>query len=96
MLCNRNTAQGALITKDVSQHPIHINASNIMTWQKNGVRVFSAEGNVKIEQGDVQITTDSTITWFSEIKITHLTEGYMEIYCEGNVSLFQDDIVPKL
>ncbi|ODS32032.1 MAG: hypothetical protein SCARUB_02852 [Candidatus Scalindua rubra] len=93
MLCNRNTAQGTLITKDVSQHPIHISASNIMTWQRNGTRIFSVEGNVKIEQGDVQITTNSAITWFSEIKITQFTEGYMEIYCEGNVSLFQDETI---
>ncbi len=90
ILWDRNITQGALITKDVSQHPIHISAGNITTWQKDSVRIFSAEGNVKIEQGDIQITSDSTITWFSEIKVAQLTEGYMEIYCEGNVSIFQD------
>ncbi len=90
ILCDRNIAQGALIKRDVSQHPIHISAGNITTWQKDGVRIFSAEGNIKIEQGDIQITSDSTIIWFSEIKITQFTEGVMEIYCEGNVSIFQD------
>ncbi|MFQ5686822.1 MAG: LPS-assembly protein LptD, partial [Candidatus Scalindua sp.] len=41
--------------------------------------------------GDIQITSDSTITWFSEIKTTQLTEGHMEVLCEGNVSLIQED-----
>ena len=93
VLCNRNIAQGALIKQDVSRYPIHISAGSITTWQSNGVRVFSSEGNVKIEQGDVQITTNSAVTWFSEIKTTQFTEGYMEIYCEGKVSLFQDEDV---
>ncbi len=91
ILCDRNITQGALIKKDVSPHPIHISAGKITTWQKDGVRVFSAEGDVKIEQGDIQITADSAITWFSEIKITQFTEGHMEILCEGNVSLIQED-----
>ena len=91
ILCDRNITQGALIKKDVSPHPIHISAGKITTWQKDGVRIFSAEGDVKIEQGDIQITADSAITWFSEIKITQFTEGHMEILCEGNVSLIQED-----
>ncbi|MGR3175271.1 MAG: LPS assembly protein LptD [Candidatus Scalindua sp.] len=93
ILCDRNITQGALIKKDVSPHPIHISAGKITTWQKDGVRIFSAEGNVKIEQGDIQITADSAITWFSEIKITQFTEGHMDILCEGNVSLIQEDSI---
>ena len=95
ILCDRNIAQGALIKKDVSQHPIHISAGGISTWQKDGVRIFSAVGGVTIEQGDIQITADSTITWFSEIKITQFTEGSLEILCEGNVSLIQEDSFDK-
>ncbi len=93
ILCNRVTVQGALITKDVHRHPIHISADNITTWQKNGVRIFSVEGSVKIEQGDVQITSNSAVTWFSEVRLSQFTEGGMEIYCEGNVTLFQDEDV---
>ncbi len=91
ILCDRNIAQGALIKKDVSQHPIHISAGSITTWQKDEIRVFQAQGNVEIEQGDIRITANSVIIWFKEVKIGQLVEGNMEIYCEGNVTLFQED-----
>ena len=89
ILCSKYSAQGALITTDVSQQPIVINANNIQTWDKNGVKVFLAEGDVKIEQGGVQILANSIATWFTEVNV----EGHMEIYCEGNVSLLQEGII---
>ena len=95
ILCDRNIAQGALIKKDVSQHPIHISAGNITTWQKNGVRVFQARGNVEIDQGDIRIIANSVIIWFKEVKIGQLVEGNMEIYCGGNVTLFQEEDIQK-
>ncbi len=95
ILCNRNIAQGALIKKDVSQHPIHISAGNITTWQKDGIRVFQAQGNVEIEQDDIRITANSVIIWFKEVKIGQLVEGNMEIYCRGNVTLFQEEDIQK-
>ena len=91
VLCNRNIAQGALIKKDVSQHPIHISAGSITTWQKDEIRVFQAQGNVEIEQGDIRITANNVIVWFKEVKIGQLVEGNMEIYCGGNVTLFQEE-----
>ena len=93
ILCDRNIAQGALIKKDVSQHPIHITGS-ASTWQKDGMRIFSVDGAI-IEQGDIQITADSTIFWFSEVKSTQFTEGSLDILCEGNVTLIQEDSYDK-
>ncbi|MHC4182591.1 MAG: LPS assembly protein LptD [Planctomycetota bacterium] len=93
ILCSKYSAQGALITTDVSQQPISINANNIQTWDKNGVRVFLAEGDVKIEQGGVQILANSIATWFTEVSVAQHVEGHMEIYCEGNVSLLQEGII---
>ncbi|MDP7349558.1 MAG: hypothetical protein QF907_01050, partial [Nitrospinota bacterium] len=93
ILCDRNIAQGALIKKDVSQHPIHI-TGGASTWQKDGMRIFSV-GSAKIEQGDIQITADSAIFWFSEVKSTQFTEGSLDILCEGNVTLMQEDSFDK-
>ena len=45
ILCDRNIAQGALIKKDVSQHPIHI-TGGASTWQKDGMRIFSVGGAI--------------------------------------------------
>ncbi len=89
--CNINPAQGVPIKKDVSQHPIHVKAANISTWQANGIRVFKALDNVEIEQGDVRIVASNAIIWFKEVKIGQLVEGNMEVYCEGEVTLFQED-----
>ncbi len=93
ILCSKYSAQGALITTDVSQQPISINANNIQTWDKNGVKVFLAEGDVKIEQGGVQILANSIAAWFTEVSVVQHVEGHMEIYCEGNVSLLQEGII---
>ncbi len=92
ILCN-NMAQGARIKKDVSHFPIHISADTISTWQNNEIRVFQARGNTEIDQGDVRIIADNVIIWFKEIKSGQLVEGNIEIYCNGNVTLFQEESV---
>ncbi|MFQ5714561.1 MAG: LPS assembly protein LptD [Candidatus Scalinduaceae bacterium] len=93
ILCNKNSAQGALITADVTQHPISLTANQIWTWDINGVKVFWAKGDVKIEQGSAQIIANSVAAWFTKVDTAQLIEGHMEIYCEGNVSLFQEGII---
>jgi len=84
-------AQGARIKKDVSHYPIHISADTISTWQNNEIRVFQAGGNAEVEQGDIRIIADNVIIWFKEIKTGQLVEGSIEIYCSGNITLFQED-----
>ena len=91
ILCDRNMAQGARIKKDVSHYPIHISAGSISTWQNNEIRVFQASGDAEVEQGDVRIVADDIIIWFKEIKTGQLVEGNIEIYCNGNVTLFQEE-----
>ena len=61
---------------------------------KDGMRIFSV-GGAKIEQGDIQITADSAIFWFSEVKSTQFTEGSLDILCENNVILMQEDSFDK-
>ena len=93
MLCYKSTVQGAIITIDVSQHPITFSANKISTWEKDADRIFLAEDDVKIEQGDILITANYATTWFTEVKIDQQVEGHMDIYCEGNVALFQEGVV---
>ena len=91
ILCNRNLAQGARIKKDVSHYPIHISAGSISTWQNNEIRVFQANGDAEVEQGDVRIVANDIIIWFKEVKAGQIVEGSLEIYCNGNVTLFQEE-----
>ena len=84
-------AQGARIKKDVSHYPIHIGADIISTWQNNEIRVFQALGNVEVDQGDIRILADNVIIWFKEVKAGQLVEGNLEIYCNGNITLFQEE-----
>ena len=91
ILCDRNMAQGARIKKDVSHYPIHISADSISTWQNNEIRVFQASGDAEVEQGDVRIVADDIIIWFKEIKAGQIVEGSLEIYCNGEVTLFQEE-----
>lgn len=91
IILSNNLTEGALIKVDVSQQPLSINADNVTTWRKNGTRIFSAAGNVKIEQGDVQVIADNVVAWFTETRISQHVEGNIEVYCEGNISLFQDE-----
>ncbi len=91
ILCNRNMAQGARIKKDVAHYPIHITAGSISTWQNNEIRVFQASGNAEVVQGDVRVVADSIIIWFKEIKTGQVVEGGLDIYCKGNVTLFQEE-----
>jgi lipopolysaccharide assembly outer membrane protein LptD (OstA) len=91
LLCNRNMAKGARIKKDVAHYPIHISADSISTWQNNEIRVFQANGNAEVVQGDVRIVANDIIIWFKEVKTGQIIEGNLEIYCNGNVTFFQEE-----
>ncbi len=91
ILCNKNIVQGARIKKDVSHYSVHISADTISTWQNNEIRVFQARGNVEVEQGDARIIADNIVIWFKELKAGQLVEGNLEIYCNGNITLFQEE-----
>jgi len=84
-------AQGAHMKKDISHYPIHISASSISTWQNNEIRVFQANGDAEVEQGDVRIVADDVIIWFKEVKTGQIVEGSLEIYCKGNITLFREE-----
>lgn len=78
-----------IITLSVVQHPINLLANNISTWHMEGVRVFSASGDVRISQGEVQISADSAICWFYELEARQRPEARMDVLFQGNVVLIQ-------
>ena len=86
-------AQGRLIGKDVSQQPISLSADSIKTWDEDGDKVFFAEGNVTLEQGEIRITTNSLVSWFTEVKVDQFVEGYLEVYSDSKVALSQEGVV---
>ncbi|MDR4504676.1 MAG: LPS assembly protein LptD [Candidatus Scalindua sp.] len=92
VFCCLHFAEGALITKDVSPQPISLSADSIKTWDENGYKVFYAQGTVRVEQGDIQINADSLVAWFSEVKVSQLAEGHMDVYCDSKVTLSQDGV----
>ncbi|HHT9153030.1 MAG TPA: LPS assembly protein LptD, partial [Candidatus Hypogeohydataceae bacterium YC40] len=79
-----------IITVETTPFPITITAHDISTWQKEGVRVFMAQGDVWITQGKVLITADNATFWFYEQEALQQKEARIEVYCEGKVSLVQD------
>lgn len=88
-------AHGSIITKDVSDWPVNISAKEISSWTTEGIRVFNAQKEVKISQGNVQLVADNAICWFQEMQPAELIETTLEVYCEGNVILVQDKGVEK-
>ena len=78
-----------IVAVNVTQYPISIMAGGISTWQMEGVRAFSAGGNVKITQGKMQISANNAICWFYEQAGGQKAYARMEILAQGDVVLIQ-------
>lgn len=88
-------AEGLLSVKNIEQKPFSISASHISTWEKDGIRVFVASKDIKILQGPFQITANSAVCWFREGEATQFKQATIEVYCEGNVTIFEDENFEK-
>ena len=88
-------AEGLLSVKNIVQRPFSLSAERISTWKKDGIRVFLASKDARILQGPFQITADSTVCWFHEDEAVQYTEAAVEVYCEGNVTILQDENYEK-
>ncbi len=88
-------AEGLLSVKNVVQRPFSLSAEHISTWKKDGIRVFAATKDARILQGPFQITADSAVCWFHEEEAAQYTEAVVEVYCEGNVTILQDENYEK-
>ncbi len=88
-------AEGLLSVKNIVQRPFSLSAEHISTWKKDGMRVFVASKDARILQGPFQITADSAVCWFHEEEAAQYTEATVEVYCEGNVTILQDENYEK-
>jgi len=83
-------AEGLLSIKNITPKPFSLSSKHITTWKKEGVRVFLAEKDVRILQGQFQITADSAVCWFNEEEAAQHSVATVEVYCEGNVTILQE------
>ncbi len=83
-------ADRLLSVKNIAQRPFSLSANTISTWEKDGIRVFVASSEARVIQGPFQIFADTIICWFHEEEAMQHTEAAVEIYCEGNVTIFHD------
>ena len=84
-------AEGLLSEKNIVQRPFSLSAKHISTWKKNGIRVFIAKKDVRVFQGTIQITSDAAVCWFHEDESAQSREASVEVYCEGDVTILQDE-----
>ena len=84
-------AEGLLSEKNIIQRPFSLSVKHISTWKKNGIRVFVANKDVRVLQGTIQITSDTAVCWFHEDESAQYQEAIVEVYCEGNVTILQDE-----
>jgi lipopolysaccharide export system protein LptA len=84
-------AEGLLSEKNIVQRPFSLSAKHVSTWKKNGIRVFVANKDVRVLQGTIQITSDTAVCWFHEDESAQLREASVEVYCEGDVTILQDE-----
>ena len=94
-MCAVGLAEGLLSEKNIIQRPFSLSAKHISTWKKNGIRVFVANKDVRVLQGTIQITSDAAVCWFHEDESAQYQEAIVEVYCEGNVTVLQDENYEK-
>ncbi len=90
LMSSRSAFPQGIITLETTPYPINIAAEEISTWQKEGVRVIVAKGNVRILQGKLLITANNATFWFYEQEALTQKEASLEVYCEGKISLVQE------
>jgi len=88
-------ASGLLTGSNVAHRPFSLTAKKIGTWKKGGVRVFMAEKNAEVLQGQFHIVADTVVCWFHEEVSLQSEEAIIEVYCEGSVTLFQGEHYEK-
>lgn len=81
--------------KNIEQRPFSLLGNQIRTWKKDGIRVFVANKDARVVQGPFQIAADTVVCWFHEEEAMQHAEATVEVYCEGEVTIFQDENYEK-
>ncbi|MDN3515115.1 MAG: LPS assembly protein LptD [Candidatus Brocadia sp.] len=88
-------SESLLSVRNIEQRPFSLSAHNISTWEKEGIRIFVASKDARILQWPFQITADTVVCWFHEEEALQRTEATVEVYCEGSVTILQDENYEK-
>ncbi len=81
--------------RNIEQRPFSLSGNQIRTWKKDGIRVFIANKDARVVQGPFQIAADTVVCWFHEEEAMQHVEATVEVYCEGKVTIFQDENYEK-
>lgn len=81
--------------KNIEQRPFYLLGNQIHTWKKDGIRVFVANKDARVVQGPFQIAADTVVCWFHEEEAMQRAEATVEVYCEGKVTILQDENYEK-
>jgi lipopolysaccharide assembly outer membrane protein LptD (OstA) len=81
--------------RNIEQRPFSLSGGHISTWKKGGIRIFVADKDARVLQGPFQITADRVVCWFHEEEAAQQTEATVEVYCEGKVTILQDENYEK-
>lgn len=77
--------------KGIEQRPFSLSGNHIVTWEKDGIRVFVVNKDARILQGPFQITADTVVCWFHEEEAVQQKEAVVEVYCEGKVTILEEE-----
>lgn len=77
--------------KGIEQRPFSLTGNRIVTWEKDGVRVFVVNKDARILQGPFQITANTVVCWFHEEEAAQQKEATVEVYCEGKVTILEEE-----
>ena len=83
-------AESLLSVKNIAQGHSHCQLVVSVRGKRRNC-VFVANKDVRIIQGPFQITADSAVCWFHEAEASQYTEATIEVYCEGNVTIMEDE-----
>jgi len=88
-------ADSLLSASNIAHRPFSLSAKRVSTWKKEGIRVFVAEKNASIVQGPFHIVADNVVCWFHEEKSLQNADAIVEVYCEGNITMFHGENYEK-
>ncbi|MCF6148902.1 MAG: LPS-assembly protein LptD [Candidatus Kuenenia sp.] len=88
-------ADSLLSVSNIAHRPFSLSAKRVSTWKKEGIRVFVAEKNVSISQGPFRIVADNAVCWFHEEESLQNVDAIIEVYCEGDITMFHGENYEK-
>jgi len=67
----------------------YFNAREVVTWHKDGMRLFVAEENVTLRYNEREVRASACVIWFDEIEAKEKPTVTLPVYFEGDVLVRQ-------